>query len=99
MQHARLGKRRRDDDAYTYQQDSVLGGEGEDVGAGDDPRARLLEVGLDGVDDLEPPGRVQVRPSQLLAVAPVQQDGPVATLQVQCAAKQVFFSDQHAVHI
>ena len=42
----------------SHRNDSVSGGDGEDVGAGDDPRAHRLHLRLDAVDDSEAP-RVQ----------------------------------------
>lgn len=71
----------RERDGTQHQQHSVFSGDREDIGAGDNPGARLLEVGLDGVDDLEPTHRVQVRRRQLLGVIPVQQDRAVAPLR------------------
>jgi hypothetical protein len=41
----------------SHRDDGVSGGDGEDVGAGDDPRADGLHLRLDAVDDIEAPQR------------------------------------------
>jgi hypothetical protein len=67
----------------TYQVDSITGGEGEDVGAGDGGAAGRLDLGLDGVDHLVPTGGVGVRSGVLLAGegrGVVEQDGAVTPL-------------------
>ena len=55
-----------------YQDNGVPGGDGDDVGAGDDVRALVLDRGLDLVDDLEPAERVPV------GVGPLLRDEPAA---------------------
>ena len=50
-----------------YSDDGVAGGDGEDVGAGDDLLAGILELRLDVVDDLEAAEGVLVRLRVLLA--------------------------------
>jgi len=65
--------------------DRVPGGEREDVGAGDDAGAGLLDEGLDAVDEVEAAQR-QVRRRVLLGHAAgggVEQDGGVAALARQ----------------
>lgn len=68
----------------TNRDDGVPGGDGDDVGAGDDVApARVVHRGLDAVDHLEAADRVHVRRRLLLAREEgrvVQQNGPVATL-------------------
>ncbi|BAT11828.1 Os10g0536900, partial [Oryza sativa Japonica Group] len=51
--------------------DAVAGGEGEDVGTGDDAEASLLDAGLDAVDHLEPT-QAGVRPGVLLRLVPLR---------------------------
>ena len=66
-----------------YQLDGDLGGEGEDVGAGDNAGAGVLERGLDVVDDGESPRGVVVGRRRLLRRHPgdaVQQQRRVAPL-------------------
>ncbi len=69
----------------TYQGDAVAGGEGEDVGTGDDAEASLLDAGLDAVDHLEPT-QAGVRPGVLLRLVPlrrVDQHRRIAPLHIQ----------------
>jgi hypothetical protein len=54
--------------SHTYQLDGYLGGEGKDVGAGDDARARGLQRRLDRVDHREPSRGAVVRRRALLGV-------------------------------
>ncbi|WVZ57069.1 hypothetical protein U9M48_007505 [Paspalum notatum var. saurae] len=62
----------------------VAGGEGDDVGAGDGARARPLDRGLGGVDDLEAPEAGVVGRGELLRLRVgrrrVEEDGGVAAL-------------------
>jgi hypothetical protein len=69
----------------THDDDAVPGGDGEDVGAGDDAGAHLLDGGLDGVDDLESPHGAVVRVGHLLSLEArrvVQQQRRVAALYI-----------------
>jgi hypothetical protein len=69
--------------ARAYGDNAVPGGDGEDVGAGDDPGAGLVDGGLDGVDDLEASDGAVVRLGHLLALEAgrvVQQQRRVAAL-------------------
>lgn len=52
--------------AINYRDDRVTGGDGEDIGAGDDLRADGLDLRLDGVDDVEASDGVGVGESGLL---------------------------------
>lgn len=64
--------------------DGDLSGEGQDVGAGDDARADVLDGGLDVVHHVEAPDGVPVRRRVFLGLDAsdgVQQDGGVATLE------------------
>ena len=68
----------------TYQLDGDLGGDGEDVGAGDNAGAGVLQRRLDLVHHLVTARRAVVRPRSLLGVDhprhAVQQQRPVAAL-------------------
>jgi len=50
----------------SYSHDGVARGDGEDVGAGDGPRADGLDLRLDAVDDVEAPERAPVGERVLL---------------------------------
>ena len=63
--------------------DGVAGGDGEDVGAGDGPRAHQLQQHLNLVDHLQTAQRPSVRPRPLFAGEAgrvVEQNGRVAPL-------------------
>ena len=67
-----------------YADDAVPGGDGEDVGAGDNAGADLVDGGLDGVDHLEAPHGAVVGRRHLLALEVgrvIQQQRCVAALQ------------------
>jgi len=69
----------------SYRDDGVSGGDGKDVGAGDDPRAHGLHLRLDVVDDAEASDGPDVRVSGLLAGEGgrvVQQHRRIAALRV-----------------
>ena len=72
-------------DPSSYEFDGDLGCEGEDVSAGDDARARVLQRGLDVVDHREAARRVVVGGHGLLGLdrreVVVQQKRAVATLK------------------
>lgn len=66
-----------------YHYDGVTGSDGKDVGTGDCLWALPLQLGLDGVDDLEAPERVGVGHGCLLAGEErlvVQKNGAVTAL-------------------
>jgi len=65
----------------SHRDDGVSGGDGEDVGAGDDSRAHRLHLRLDVVDDIEAPQRSLVRRRALLPGRVVEQNGCIAALQ------------------
>ena len=71
---------------YTHDDDAVPCSDGEDVGAGDDARADLLDGGLDGVDDLEASHGAVVGRRHLLALEAgrvIQQQRRVAALHAR----------------
>ena len=74
------------DPAAAEEEGGVAGGEGDDVRAGDDARARPLDRGLGDVDDLEAPEAGVVGRAELLWLRVgrrrVQQDGGVAALRI-----------------
>ena len=75
-----------------YQLNGYLGGEGEDVGAGDDAGARLLEGGLDGVDDGEAARGVFVGQRVFLRLEPgegVEQQATVSRSSTESEYKAV----------
>jgi len=72
------------DASTTHDDDAVPGCDGEDVGAGDDAGADLLDGSLDGVDDLEASHGAVVWCRHLLALEAgrvIQQQRRVAALQ------------------
>jgi hypothetical protein len=69
----------------SYEFDGDLGCQGEDVGAGDDARARFLQLALDFIDHLEATRGFVVGGHVFLGLdrreSVVQQKGAVATLK------------------
>ena len=66
-----------------YHDDGITGSDGKEVGTGDCLWALPLQLGLDGVNDLEAPERVGVGHSRLLANEKrlvVQKNGAITTL-------------------
>jgi hypothetical protein len=63
----------------THECDGVAGGEGDDVGAGDDAGALSLELRLGALDDLEPAEALVLAVVHLgAAAAALDENGPVA---------------------
>ena len=83
-----------------YDDDAVPGGDGEDVGAGDDAGADVLDGGLGGVDDLEASDGAVVGGGHLLALEGgrvVQQQRGVASLDEAVVEEEAHDGGAHAL--